>query len=109
MCGFEAFINGKHVIGKVAFPRLHFCFCFLQYSILYFLFVSSLYFSFFQVKEKEQARKEYRLAIEKGHGAYLMDQDAPVRFSPCCIAIYVFTIYYLSAHLILSESGSSMC
>ncbi|KAA0715889.1 Poly [ADP-ribose] polymerase 4 [Triplophysa tibetana] len=49
VCGFEAFINGKHVIGKV--------------------------------KEKEQARKEYRQAIEMGHGAYLMDQDAPDVFT----------------------------
>lgn len=32
----------------------------------------------FQVKEKETARKEYKQAIERGHGAYLMDQDAPV-------------------------------
>lgn len=32
-----------------------------------------------QVKEKETAHKEYKQAIEKGHGAYLMDQDAPVR------------------------------
>ncbi|CAF1432983.1 unnamed protein product [Didymodactylos carnosus] len=30
------------------------------------------------VKEKEQARKEYRQAIEKGHGGYLMDQEQPV-------------------------------
>ncbi|XP_051563923.1 protein mono-ADP-ribosyltransferase PARP4 isoform X2 [Myxocyprinus asiaticus] len=49
VCGFEAFINGKHIIGKV--------------------------------KEKEQARKEYKQAIEKGHGAYLMDQDAPDVFT----------------------------
>ncbi|GAA6094683.1 protein mono-ADP-ribosyltransferase PARP4 isoform X8 [Tachysurus ichikawai] len=49
VCGFEAFINGKHVIGKV--------------------------------KEKEQARTEYKQAIEKGHGAYLMDQDAPDVFT----------------------------
>ncbi|XP_066543100.1 protein mono-ADP-ribosyltransferase PARP4 isoform X2 [Hoplias malabaricus] len=49
VCGFEAFINGKHVIGKV--------------------------------KEKEQARREYRQAVEKGHGAYLMDQDAPDVFT----------------------------
>lgn len=34
-----------------------------------------------QVKEKEKARKEYKQAIEQGHGAYLMDQDAPVRLS----------------------------
>ncbi|KAM7380147.1 hypothetical protein PAMP_003460 [Pampus punctatissimus] len=49
VCGFEAFINGKHVVG--------------------------------QVKEKEEARKEYKQAIEKGHGAYLMDQDAPDVFT----------------------------
>ncbi|XP_077071732.1 protein mono-ADP-ribosyltransferase PARP4 isoform X4 [Siphateles boraxobius] len=49
VCGFEAFINGKHVVGKV--------------------------------KEKEQARKEYKQAIEKGHGAYLMDQDEPDVFT----------------------------
>ena len=47
MCGFEAFINGKHIIGEV--------------------------------KEKEQAHKEYREAISRGHGAYLMDEETPVR------------------------------
>ncbi|NXV74308.1 PARP4 polymerase, partial [Atlantisia rogersi] len=45
VCGFEAFINGKHVIGEV--------------------------------KEKKQAHREYRKAVSQGHGAYLMDQDAP--------------------------------
>ncbi|XP_008295178.1 poly [ADP-ribose] polymerase 4 [Stegastes partitus] len=49
VCGFEAFINGKHVVG--------------------------------QVKEKETARKEYRQAVAAGHGAYLMDQDAPDVFT----------------------------
>uniref|UniRef100_UPI0037E7B75D protein mono-ADP-ribosyltransferase PARP4 isoform X2 n=1 Tax=Semicossyphus pulcher TaxID=241346 RepID=UPI0037E7B75D len=49
VCGFEAFINGKHVVG--------------------------------QVKEKEKARREYKQAIAKGHGAYLMDQDAPDVFT----------------------------
>ncbi|XP_057306524.1 protein mono-ADP-ribosyltransferase PARP4-like isoform X2 [Hydractinia symbiolongicarpus] len=43
VCGFEAFINGKHIIG--------------------------------QVKEKEQARKEYKEAISKSHGAYLMEEQ----------------------------------
>ena len=43
VCGFEAFINGKHIVGKV--------------------------------KEKEQARKEYKEAISKGHGAYLMEEE----------------------------------
>ena len=46
VCGFEAFINGKHIIGEV--------------------------------KEKEQARNEYREAISQGHGAYLMDEETPV-------------------------------
>ena len=32
-----------------------------------------------QVKEKEQAHREYREAISKGHGAYLMDEETPVR------------------------------
>uniref|UniRef100_A0A3B3VWE7 Poly [ADP-ribose] polymerase n=1 Tax=Poecilia latipinna TaxID=48699 RepID=A0A3B3VWE7_9TELE len=49
VCGFEAFINGKHVVGEV--------------------------------KEKAAARKEYKQAIAKGHGAYLMDQDAPDVFT----------------------------
>ena len=46
VCGFEAFINGKHIVGEV--------------------------------KEKEQAHKEYREAISQGHGAYLMDEETPV-------------------------------
>nr|XP_060490228.1 protein mono-ADP-ribosyltransferase PARP4 [Panthera onca] len=49
VCGFEAFINGKHIVGEV--------------------------------KEKEAARREYREAISQGHGAYLMDQDAPDVFT----------------------------
>ncbi|XP_078513194.1 protein mono-ADP-ribosyltransferase PARP4 isoform X3 [Lissotriton helveticus] len=49
VCGFEAFINGKHIIGEV--------------------------------KEKEEAHREYREAVSKGHGAYLMDQDAPDVFT----------------------------
>jgi poly [ADP-ribose] polymerase 2/3/4 len=43
VCGFEAFINGKHVVGRV--------------------------------KEKEQARREYKEAIAQGHGAYLMEES----------------------------------
>jgi len=46
VCGFEAFINGKHIVGEV--------------------------------KEKEQAHKEYREAISWGHGAYLMDEETSV-------------------------------
>ena len=33
------------------------------------------------MKEKEQAHKEYREAISKGHGAYLMDEETPVSLS----------------------------
>ncbi|XP_078664712.1 uncharacterized protein LOC144907477 isoform X2 [Branchiostoma floridae x Branchiostoma belcheri] len=47
--GFEAFINGKHVVGEV--------------------------------KEKEQAHREYRQAISEGHGAYLMDEETPDVFT----------------------------
>ncbi|XP_065927969.1 protein mono-ADP-ribosyltransferase PARP4 isoform X5 [Magallana gigas] len=43
VCGFEAFINGKHIVGEV--------------------------------KEKETAHREYKRAVQEGHGAYLMDQD----------------------------------
>ena len=51
VCGFEAFINGKHIVGEV--------------------------------KEKEQAHKEYREAISQGHGAYLMDEETPVCLCVC--------------------------
>jgi Na+/H+-translocating membrane pyrophosphatase len=46
VCGFEAFINGKHIVGEV--------------------------------KEKEEAHREYKKAISEGHGAYLMDEETPV-------------------------------
>uniref|UniRef100_H0XEX8 Poly [ADP-ribose] polymerase n=1 Tax=Otolemur garnettii TaxID=30611 RepID=H0XEX8_OTOGA len=49
VCGFEAFINGKHIVGVI--------------------------------KEKEEAQQEYREAVSQGHGAYLMDQDAPDVFT----------------------------
>ncbi|XP_060091291.1 protein mono-ADP-ribosyltransferase PARP4 [Heteronotia binoei] len=49
VCGFEAFIKGKHIIGEV--------------------------------KEKEVAHREYRDAVIRGDGAYLMDQDAPDIFT----------------------------
>lgn len=49
VCGFEAFINGKHIVGEV--------------------------------KEKEQARKEYKEAVAAGHGAYLMDEGAIISSS----------------------------
>ena len=46
VCGFEAFINGKHIIGEV--------------------------------KEKSTARKEYKEAVARGDGAYLMEEETPV-------------------------------
>ena len=48
VCGFEAFINGKHIVGEV--------------------------------KEKEKAHREYREAIQEGHGAYLMDEEVVMIF-----------------------------
>jgi len=59
VCGFEAHINGKHVVGVV--------------------------------KEKETAHREYREAVDAGHGAYLMDQEKeqPVRLVLAFPSIYV--------------------
>ena len=31
-----------------------------------------------EIKEKKAAHREYREAISKGHGAYLMDEEEPV-------------------------------
>ena len=62
VCGFEAFINGKHIVGEV--------------------------------KEKEQAHKEYKQAISEGHGAYLMDEETPV----------ITSYNYRSIVMIYSES-----
>lgn len=33
-----------------------------------------------KVKEKETAKKEYREAVQKGHGAYLMEQGYFLKF-----------------------------
>ncbi len=49
VCGFEAFINEKHLVGVC--------------------------------KEKQQARREYKEAIEQGKGAYLMDQETVEMFT----------------------------
>ncbi|XP_065198502.1 protein mono-ADP-ribosyltransferase PARP4-like isoform X2 [Sycon ciliatum] len=49
VCGFEAFINDKHIVGEV--------------------------------KEKETAHREYKEAVSKGHGAYLMDEETPDVFT----------------------------
>ena len=59
VCGFEAFINGKHIVGEV--------------------------------KEKEQAHKEYWKVISQGHGAYLMDEETPVYAT--CIYQYDVSVF----------------
>lgn len=41
------------------------------------------------MKEKLQARKEYKEAVEKGHGGYLMDQDAAV-----CPQLFLLLLKY---------------
>lgn len=46
VCGFEAYINDKHIVGKV--------------------------------KEKTEAREEYKQAIERGDGAYLLEEEESV-------------------------------
>ena len=46
VCGFEAFIQGRHIVGKV--------------------------------QEKARARREYREAVARGDGAYLMEEETPV-------------------------------
>ena len=61
VCGFEAFINGKHIVGVV--------------------------------KEKEQAHREYKEAISKGHGAYLMDEETPVRNYDALTRIVYYIIH----------------
>ena len=66
VCGFEAFINGKHIIGEV--------------------------------KEKEQAHREYREAISKGHGAYLMDEETPVSITSVDWASKCLCIQYYTTH-----------
>ena len=48
VCGFEAFINDKHIVGVC--------------------------------KEKQQAHREYKEAIEQGKGAYLIDQESSELF-----------------------------
>ena len=66
VCGFEAFINGKHIVGEV--------------------------------KEKEQAHKEYREAISQGHGAYLMDEETPVcvcAHACACVQAYMCVHNYI--------------
>ena len=47
---------------------------------MFFLLSSSIHVFFFigEVKEKAKARKEYKEAVAKGHGAYLMEEETPV-------------------------------
>lgn len=59
VCGFEAFINGKHIIGEI--------------------------------KERNQAHKEYEHAIKEGHGGYLMDEEDQVRLQRAEIEIRSYT------------------
>ncbi len=61
MCGFEAFINGKHVIGKVRVIQN------LSNAVSAFSNSFSSVYSQMSIfcpvgKEKEQARKEYKQA-----------------------------------------------
>ena len=77
VCGFEAFINGKHIVGEV--------------------------------KEKEQAHKEYREAISQGHGTYLMDEETPVCvcvhvYVCACVCVFVCVFVYMCIHVYVCVS-----
>ena len=37
-----------------------------------------------EIKPKEEARREYREAVARGDGAYLMEEDVPVRDASAC-------------------------
>ena len=49
-----------------------------------------------EVKEKEQAHKEYREAISQGHGAYLMDEETPVCHVSYLLTFQLLVIYTLT-------------
>jgi len=78
VCGFEAFINGKHVVGVV--------------------------------KEKETAHREYREAVDAGHGAYLMDQE---KEQPVWLFIFILSrcLWWFGIETVLSylwQLGNSL-
>lgn len=56
---------------------------------VYFNFTDSFRFVYFtgEVKEKAKAHKEYKEAVSKGHGAYLMDEEEPV--CSTCVLVYI--------------------
>jgi poly [ADP-ribose] polymerase len=47
-----------------------------------------------KVKEKETAHKEYREAVEKGHGAYLMDQGNNLLFFLFLFYLFVYKLCF---------------
>ena len=55
-----------------------------------------------QVKEKETAHREYREAVSKGHGAYLMDQDKerPV----CSMYLSISKVHNVQTQMKINES-----
>ena len=61
-----------------------------------------------EVKEKEQAHKEYREAISKGHGAYLMDEETPVCHVSYLLIFQLLVIYTLTKRCDRS-SDSNLC
>lgn len=61
-----------------------------------------------EVKEKEQAHKEYREAISQGHGAYLMDEETPVCHVSYLLIFQLLVIYTLTKRCDRS-SDSNLC
>ena len=50
------------------------------------------------MKEKEEARKEYKEAISKGHGAYLMEEQEEQPVGPPFHISYAYNIGCQSYH-----------
>jgi hypothetical protein len=79
VCGFEALIGAKRIVGRV--------------------------------KEKEKARREYKEAVERGHGAFLMEQDEPNVFTVSVgnlppRTVVIVRIAYVSELTLRTESNA---
>ena len=61
-----------------------------------------------QVKEKEQAHREYKEAISKGHGAYLMDEETPVSISHLSLTSPAHSLTFSLTHLVTCSLTHSL-
>ena len=56
-----------------------------------------------KVKEKETARKEYREAKEKGHGAYLMEQGTISFLSSSIFSLSLSSLFHFALFFLLHK------